>query len=85
MKNDDLTGYWKITEMNVWGQAYMDLVVPGFVEFEMEEDDHLNDLSGGGRGIRTPGTVPRTAVFKTAAFDRSAIPPTRANCCRTRT
>ena len=29
----------------------------------------------GGRGIRTPGTVPRTAVFKTAGFNRSPIPP----------
>src|SRR6266571_5659963 len=31
----------------------------------------------GGRGIRTPGTVPRTAVFKTAGFNRSPIPPFR--------
>ena len=31
--------------------------------------------AGGGRGIRTPGTVSRTAIFKTAAFNRSAIPP----------
>jgi hypothetical protein len=38
--NDDLIGYWKITKMEVWGQAYVDLVVPAFVEFEME-DDHL--------------------------------------------
>ena len=31
--------------------------------------------SGGGRGIRTPGTLSGTAVFKTARFDRSRIPP----------
>ena len=31
--------------------------------------------SGGGRGIRTPGTVSGPTVFKTAAIDRSAIPP----------
>ena len=31
--------------------------------------------AGGGRGIRTPGTVSGTTVFKTAAIDRSAIPP----------
>ena len=31
---------------------------------------------GGGSGIRTHGTVSRTAVFKTAAINRSAIPPT---------
>src|SRR6476646_7106654 len=30
----------------------------------------------GGRGIRTPGTVPRTAVFKTAGINHSPIPPT---------
>ena len=33
------------------------------------------DFFSGGGGIRTPGTVARTAVFKTAAFDRSATPP----------
>jgi hypothetical protein len=32
-------------------------------------------MSGGGRGIRTPGTVSRTVVFKTTAIDHSAIPP----------
>jgi hypothetical protein len=31
--------------------------------------------SGGRRGIRTPGTVTGSAVFKTAAFDHSAILP----------
>ena len=30
---------------------------------------------GGRRGIRTPGTVSGSAVFKTAAFDHSAILP----------
>ena len=30
---------------------------------------------GGGSGIRTPGTLSGTAVFKTAAIDRSAKPP----------
>src|SRR5437667_4583719 len=32
-------------------------------------------VTGGGRGIRTPGTVPRTVVFKTTRFNRSRIPP----------
>jgi hypothetical protein len=32
-------------------------------------------LCGGGRGIRTPGTLSSTAVFKTACFNRSHIPP----------
>ncbi len=29
----------------------------------------------GGRGIRTPVTIAREAIFKTAAFSLSAIPP----------
>lgn len=33
------------------------------------------DLSGGEGGIRTHGTLPRTAVFKTAAFNHSATSP----------
>ena len=33
------------------------------------------ELHGGGRGIRTPGTLSGTAVFKTARFNRSRIPP----------
>jgi hypothetical protein len=32
-------------------------------------------LHGGGRGIRTPGTLSGTVVFKTTRFDRSRIPP----------
>ena len=37
---------------------------------------------GGGRGIRTPGTLSGSAVFKTAAIDRSAIPPATCRCAR---
>jgi len=32
-------------------------------------------FDGGGGGIRTPGTVSGTAVFKTAALNHSATPP----------
>ena len=39
--------------------------------------DELDGSIGGGRGIRTPGTVARTVVFKTTAIDHSAIPPHR--------
>ncbi len=31
--------------------------------------------SGGGGGIRTPGTLAGSTVFKTARFDRSRTPP----------
>ena len=40
MRTADFIGYWKITKMDEWGQDYVDLVVPGFIEFDME-DDHL--------------------------------------------
>ena len=36
----------------------------------------------GGRGIRTPGAVPRTTVFKTAGFNHSPIPPMSSLTCR---
>ena len=34
-------------------------------------------IKSGGRGIRTPGDREASTVFKTAAFDHSAIPPDR--------
>ncbi len=34
-----------------------------------------SDMVCGERGIRTPGSVARTTVFKTAAIDHSAISP----------
>ncbi len=39
----------------------------------MEKDGE--DETGGGREIRTLGTLSSTTVFKTGAFNRSAIPP----------
>ena len=35
----------------------------------------MKEMNGGGRGIRTPVPVAREAIFKTAAFNHSAIPP----------
>ena len=35
----------------------------------------LGRLNGGGRGIRTPGTLSGTTVFKTAGINHSPIPP----------
>ena len=37
--------------------------------------DVIKQLNGGGRGIRTPGTLSGTTVFKTAGINRSPIPP----------
>ena len=37
--------------------------------------NNLHGVSGGGGGIRTHGTLTRTQVFKTCAFNRSATPP----------
>ena len=39
----------------------------------------LAEANGGG-GIRTPGTVSRTTVFKTVAFSHSATPPWSRPC-----
>ena len=42
----------------------------------------FNELNGGGRGIRTPGTLSGTTVFKTAGINRSPIPPREElRCC----
>ena len=35
--------------------------------------------AGGGGGIRTPGTLASSTVFKTAAFNHSATPPAQAH------
>ncbi len=40
MTNAAFIGYWRITKMDVWDTAYVDLIVPGFIAFDME-DDHL--------------------------------------------
>ncbi len=42
---------------------------------EGQEAGRFEANTGGGSGIRTHDTVTRIAVFKTAAFVRSAIPP----------
>ncbi len=39
--------------------------------------EHGGVFNGGGRGIRTPGTLSGTTVFKTAGINRSPIPPLR--------
>jgi hypothetical protein len=41
----------------------------------------LMGLLGGGGGIRTPGALAGTTVFKTAAIDHSATPPWGAAHC----
>jgi hypothetical protein len=47
----------------------------GALKREPEERSSREDNSGGGGGIRTHGTVSRTAVFKTAALNHSTTPP----------
>jgi hypothetical protein len=39
------------------------------------KNNALYHKNGGGRGIRTPGAREGSTVFKTAAFNHSAIPP----------
>ena len=47
-----------------------------------KESIHLG-CGSGGRGIRTPGDLTASAVFKTAAIVHSAIPPRRTVLIRT--
>jgi hypothetical protein len=34
-------GYWKITEMELWDQDYVNLVVQGFIEFDEADGEHI--------------------------------------------
>ena len=34
-------GYWKITDMELWDPDYVDLVVPGFIEFDSVEGQYI--------------------------------------------
>ena len=34
-------GYWNITSMQLWDQDYVNLVVPGFIEFENVDGTHI--------------------------------------------
>ena len=40
-------GYWKIARMDEWNAAYIDLVVPGFIEFEMEDGQLMGSFQFG--------------------------------------
>ncbi len=37
----EFTGNWKIIEMELWGQDYVDMVEPGRVNFEGHEDGRI--------------------------------------------
>ena len=56
--------------LDAWGQAMCIRDVEVII---------LSRDSGGGGGIRTHGTLTRSTVFKTAAFDHSATPPGTAS------
>ena len=49
----------------------------GVLQITLDDRRQALKQFGGGRGIRTPGTLPGTVVFKTTAIDHSAIPPRR--------
>jgi hypothetical protein len=52
----------------------------GFLGCYRTHLDYRGSLNGGGRGIRTPVTLSGKAVFKTACFNRSHIPPREQQC-----
>ena len=47
----------------------------GTLEKQAAKPNKISKIAGGGRGIRTPDTLSGIAVFKTACFNRSHIPP----------
>ena len=55
---------------------------PFFVGSNLLQTILISLSSYGGSRIRTHGARKGTTVFKTAAFDRSAIPPAKWNCSR---
>jgi hypothetical protein len=63
----------------VWagGQAFRRGLASNFNRLGVEFP--ANEANGGGRGIRTPDTLSGIAVFKTACFNRSHIPPQGAS------
>jgi len=64
---------WGWSEADDHGERFFYVVV--FTEDKLAGMDSLGKAVGGGRGIRTPGTLAGTTVFKTAGINRSPIPP----------
>ena len=50
-------------------------IVADYSQHVSDSELRMIVCSGGGRGIRTPGDLAASAVFKTAAIVHSAIPP----------
>jgi hypothetical protein len=46
----DFVGYWKITAMEQWDIEYIDLIVPGFIEFEREGEHLMGQFQFGAVG-----------------------------------
>ena len=53
----------------------MELLQVPYLQYKKKAPTFQSELLSGGRGIRTPGDREASTVFKTAAFDHSAIPP----------
>ena len=71
---------WGWSEADDHGERFFYVVV--FTEDKLAGMDSLGKAVGGGRGIRTPGTLAGTTVFKTAGINRSPIPPRAWGCFR---
>ncbi len=68
------TGNEPLNELGIFGPSFT-VAVPEPSAWWLVGLALLVVVSGGGRGIRTPGGLSTTAVFKTAALNHSAIPP----------
>jgi hypothetical protein len=38
LEPNQFLGHWRITEMEVWGRDYLDLVVPAYISFDEDDD-----------------------------------------------
>jgi hypothetical protein len=47
-----LMGRWRITEMDLWEQDDIDLVAPGFVEFDKDHRGSLGFITAAGRSSK---------------------------------
>ena len=72
-KSTSIIGRWRITEMDNWDQEAVDLVQPGFIEFD---DDGLGSL---GFIVVTENSIPATLnAMGGRALSSRGKAPTRA-------
>ena len=57
-----IIGRWRITEMDNWDQEAVDLVEPGFIEFDEDGLGELGFIAVTGRASSSRGKAPTRAT-----------------------